>query len=72
MCVRPQRAFAVGYKSNGYPEYKLFDNETKCVILLDNGKYKPLKIIPTFEERSVSGRVITDYIDVPCGICASS
>lgn len=69
MCVRPQRAFAVGHKANGYPEYKLFDNETKCVIILDNGKYKPLKVMPTFEERSVSGRVITDYIDVPCGKC---
>ena len=69
MCVRPQRAFAIGHKANGYPEYKLFDNETKCVVILDSGKFKPLKVIPTFEECVASRSVITDYIEVPCGKC---
>lgn len=67
MCVSPMKAFVIGHKQNGYPEFKLFPYWTKSVVRID-GYYKPLSIYPTRSEYELRD-IFLDYIEVPCGSC---
>lgn len=67
-CYHPLKGFPIGVTENGKTQYKVCGWDSACVIVPynSNNPCEVLNFVPSF---SVSGKVVRDFIPIPCGRC---
>lgn len=67
-CYHPLKGFPIGVTKNGKVDYKITGYDAACVVK-EGDKVDVYGYVVDSSVVGVSGRVICDYIDIPCGQC---
>ena len=64
-CYHPLKAFQIGFHPSGKPKYKICSYDVNYVFIDPSGK----SFCSSVMNYNVQNRVISDYIEIPCGKC---